>query len=470
MSASLNNTARALSVPGSASSHELERLWGFHVTAKPVGPICNLDCKYCFYLDKEKLYPTTSSWAMSGDVLESYIRQYIGAQEAPVISFAWQGGEPTLLGVNYFRKVVEFEKKYSNDKRIENTFQTNGVLLDDIWGEFLAQNRFLVGLSIDGPSHLHNCYRVNKGGQPTFNTVMRGLSYLKKHGVEFNTLTVVHHQNSRHPLEVYRFLKEVGSGFMQFIPVVERVDESPNHRGLILISPYSRRDAAVSEWSVEPLQFGKFLCAIFDEWVRRDVGRYFIQIFDVALESWVGMPQSLCVFRETCGAAMILEHNGDVYSCDHYVYPENRLGNIMECPLASLAGSEQQRRFGLAKRDTLPRYCRECEVRFACNGECPKHRFVHSPHGEAGLNYLCAGYKLFFKHIDPAMRYMANELVHQRSPANVMGWMRWQDTKAKAERPPGRNDPCPCASGRKFKKCCGRSVGSQSDKRAKEIP
>jgi uncharacterized protein len=423
MSTSLNSTERAPSVPGSTPSHELEQLPGFHVMAKPVGPICNLDCKYCFYLEKEKLYPATSSWAMPDDVLESYIRQYIEAQESPVISFAWQGGEPTLLGVNYFRKVVEFEKKHSNGKRIDNAFQTNGVLLDDLWGEFLAQNRFLVGLSIDGPSDLHDCYRVNKGGQPTFNAVMRGLNYLKKHGAEFNTLTVVHHQNSHRPLEVYRFLKEIGSGFMQFIPVVEGVDESPPLPGLILVSPHSRRDTSVSEWSVEPLQFGKFLCAIFDEWVRRDVSRYFIQIFDVALESWVGVPQSLCVFRETCGSAMALEHNGDVYSCDHYVYPENLLGNIMEQPLASLAGSEQQRQFGLAKGDRLPRYCRECEARFACNGECPKRRFIHSPHGETGLNYLCAGYKLFFKHIAPAMQYMANELLHQRPPANVMGWI-----------------------------------------------
>jgi uncharacterized protein len=423
MSASLNSTKGTPPAPGSTPPPEPVRLPGFQVMAKPTGPICNLDCKYCFYLEKEKLYPTTSSWAVPDDVLGSFIRQYIEAQEAPVITFAWQGGEPTLLGVDYFRKIVELEKKHSTGKRIENVFQTNGVLLDDKWGEFLARNRFLVGLSLDGSPGLHDCFRVDKSGRPTFNAVRRGLDCLKKHGVEFNTLTVVHRQNSLHPLEVYRFLKEVGSGFMQFIPAAERVDEGADPRGLTLTSPHSGRDGVVTEWSVEPLQFGKFLCAVFDEWVRRDVGRYFVQIFDVALESWVGRPQSLCVFSETCGAVMALEHNGDLYSCDHYVYPESRLGNIMERPLASLAGSEQQRWFGRAKHESLPRYCRECEVRFACNGECPKHRFARSPDGEEGLNYLCPGYKLFFKHIDPAMRYMANELHHRRPPANVMGWM-----------------------------------------------
>jgi len=426
--------------------------------AKPVGPLCNLNCRYCFYLEKENLYPATSSWAMPDDLLESFIPQYIEAQEASTISFAWQGGEPTLLGVDYFRKIIEMEKRYSNGKRIENTFQTNGVLLDDAWGEFLAENRFLVGLSIDGPTELHDCYRINRGNQPTFKLVLRGLGYLKKHGVEFNTLTVVHRKNSHHPLEVYRFLKEVGSGFVQFIPIVERVAEAPDRHGLILIGPHSSRKAAVSEWSVEPLQFGKFLCAIFDEWVRRDVGRYFVQIFDAALESWVGTPQSLCVFRETCGGAMAIEHNGDLYSCDHYVYPENRLGNIVEHSLATLVSSEQQRRFGLDKRDALPRYCQECEVRFACNGECPKRRFTRTPAGEWGLNYLCAGYRLFFKHIDLYMQFMASELRQGRPPANVMQMFQPHRQRAEPRSHLGRNDPCPCGSGRKYKRCCGANA------------
>ena len=431
---------------------------GFHIMAKPTGPLCNLDCHYCFYLEKEKLYPETSSWKMADDVLESHIRQYIEAQKAPVASFAWQGGEPTLLGVDYFRRVVELEKKYAGGKRIENAFQTNGILLDDAWGEFLAENKFLIGLSMDGPRHLHDRYRVDKGGQPSFDRTMRGLGFLKKHGVEFNTLTVVQKHNSARPLEVYRFLKEVGSGFIQFIPIVERVAAAPNRDGLVLISPSAPEQARVSDWSVEPLQYGKFLCAIFDEWVRNDVGTHFVQIFDVALGSWVGAPAGLCVVAETCGAAMAIEHNGDLYSCDHYVYPENKLGNIMDNPLASLVNSPQQQKFGSDKRDTLPRYCRECEVRFACNGECPKHRFIRSPDGEEGLNYLCAGYKLFVKHIDTYMRFMAGELEVQRAPANVMAWVRAQDAEAQIKRRPGRNAPCPCGSGKKYKKCCGQNA------------
>ena len=441
--------------PDLAGSPDGRRLPGFHIMTKPTGPVCNLDCKYCFYLEKEKLYPGKSDWRMPEDVLESFIRQYIEAQSGEVVTFAWQGGEPTLLGVDYFRKVVELQGKYLNGKRIENAFQTNGILLDDRWGEFLAENKFLVGLSIDGPKELHDRYRVDKGGQPTFNRVMRGLAYLKKHGVEFNTLTVVQRHNSRYPLDVYRFLKEAGSGFIQFIPIVERIAANTGPDGLVLIAPRAPQAATVSEWSVEALQYGKFLCRIFDEWVRNDVGRVYVQFFDVALEMWYGLPASLCIFRETCGDAMALEHNGDLYSCDHYVYPENKLGNIMEHPLESLVASAQQAKFGRDKRETLPRYCRECDVRFACNGECPKHRFIRTPDGEEGLNYLCAGYKLFFHHIDPYMQFMAEELRRQRAPANVMRWARLRDSNLSQSHPPGRNDPCPCGSGLKYKKCCG---------------
>ncbi len=433
---------------------------GFHVLAKPIGPICNLDCKYCFYLEKEKLYPAATGkaqWALPDEVLESYIRQYIEGQEVPVISFAWQGGEPTLLGVDYFRKVMALQSRYASGKRIENALQTNGVLLDDEWCQFLAENQFLVGLSIDGPQKLHDRYRLDKGGAPSFEKVMRGLGFLKKHGVEFNTLTVVQRHNSYHPLEVYRFLKEIGSRFMQFIPIVERVAEQPDPSGLVLISPDSEAKAAVTEWSVEALQFGKFLCAIFDEWVRNDVARIYVQLFDVALESWVGSEPSLCVFRRTCGDALVVEHNGDIYSCDHYVYPENLLGNIMEHPLAAMVDGTQQRKFGQDKLDTLPRYCLECEVRFACNGECPKHRFIRTPDGEPGLNYLCAGYKIFFNHVAPYMRFMADELAQERPPANVIEWVREKDLRASGRRHAGRNDPCPCGSGKKYKKCCGQS-------------
>ena len=434
-----------------------DSLRAFHIMTKPVGPICNMDCRYCFYLEKENLYPGKSNWKMPDDVLETYIRQYIEAQNAPGITFAWQGGEPTLLGVEYFQKIVELEKKYANGKRIENAFQTNGMLLDDRWGAFLSENKFLVGLSVDGPRELHDRYRVDKGGQPTFDRVMRGLGYLKKHGVEFNTLTAVQRHNSHHPLEVYRFLKEVGSGFIQFIPIVERIAKVPGPDGLVLIAPESEQPAKVSEWSVEAVQYGRFLSAIFDEWVRNDVGRIFVQLFDVALESWMNYPASLCVFRETCGSALAVEHNGDLYSCDHFVYPENKLGNIMDVPLETMVYSGQQQKFGQDKRDLLPRYCRECEVRFACNGECPKHRFIRTPDGEEGLNYLCAGYKMFFKHIDPYMQFMAGELLQQRAPANVMDWARTHDANTSVKTMPGRNDPCPCGSGRKYKRCCGAS-------------
>ncbi|MGD1063276.1 MAG: anaerobic sulfatase maturase [Terracidiphilus sp.] len=426
----------------------------FHVLAKPIGPICNLDCKYCFYLEKESLYPQVEKWAMRDDVLESYIRQYIEAHDTPVVNFAWQGGEPTLLGVDFFRRVVELEQRYANGKQIANAFQTNGVLLNDAWAEFFLEYQFLIGISIDGPRELHDAYRVDKGGQPTFDRVMRGIETMQRHKVDFNTLTTVHRANADSPLEVYRFLKENGSGFMQFIPIVERIAHQVTAEGLRLIPPDFAGPAKVAPWSVEPRQFGRFLCTIFDEWVRRDVGRTFVQLFDISLELWTGMEASLCIFRKQCGAALAIEHSGDLYSCDHFVYPENRLGNIMDSALAALAGSEQQQKFGEAKETTLPRYCRECDVRFACNGECPKHRFLTTPDGEPGLNYLCAGYKMFFHHIDPAMRFMASELAAERAPANVMRWVAEVDARARRGKT-GRNDLCPCGSGRKFKQCCG---------------
>ena len=430
---------------------------GFHVLTKPSGPICNLNCQYCFYLEKERLYPGTQDFAMPDAVLDTYVRSYIEAQDTPVVSFAWQGGEPTLLGVEFFEKAVRCQSRYANGRRIENAFQTNGVLLDDSWGEFLKQHDFLVGLSIDGPREMHDAYRVDKGGGATFDRVLRGLRVLQAHEVRFNTLTVVHRMNSEHPLEVYRFLKEIGSQYMQFIPVVERIAAEPDPGGLTLLAPDSGLRAVVAPWSVEPRQYGQFLTAIFDEWVRHDVARSFVQIFDVALELWMGLAPALCVFRRTCGSALALEHNGDLYSCDHYVYPENRLGNIMDQPLASLVRSQAQVRFGEDKNDRLPRYCRECDVRFACNGECPKHRFIQTPDGEPGLNYLCEGYKHFFRHIDPYMQYMASELRQQRPPANVMQWARQRDLRSAGRRDPGRNEPCPCGSGKKYKKCCLRN-------------
>ena len=398
----------------------------FHVMTKPIGPLCNLDCKYCFYLEKEKLFPANEKFRMSDEVLEAYIRQYIEAQKVPEVSFAWQGGEPTLLGVDFFRKVVALQKKYAGGRAIHNALQTNGTLLDDEWGEFLAQHKFLVGVSIDGPPKLHDTYRVNKNGRPTYAEVIRGIRLLQKHGVEFNTLTVVNRVNSRKPLEVYRFLKQIGSGFIQLIPLVERLaDDEARRLGLDLATPprVDEPDARmpVTDWSVEPDQYGKFLTAIFDEWVQRDVGRVFVQLFDVALGNWFGGQGGLCVFNENCGSALAMEHNGDVYSCDHYVYPRYKLGNLLNADLAAMAASPAQREFGQAKSATLPAYCRSCEVRFACHGECPKHRFLRTPEGDPGLNYLCRAYKRFFTHVDPAMKQMAALIRSGRPAAEIMG-------------------------------------------------
>lgn len=410
----------------SQSPTEARPVRAFHVMTKPIGPLCNLDCKYCFYLEKEKLFPTNENFKMSDEVLETYVRQYIDSQNVPEVSFAWQGGEPTLLGVEFFRKVVALQKKYSNGKRIQNALQTNGTLLDDEWGEFLSSNGFLVGLSVDGPAKLHNAYRVDKKGRATYDEVLRGLRLLKKHGVDFNTLTVVNRANARHPLDVYRFLRDIGSGFIQFIPLVERLaDVEATKLGLDLALPPQAdeegdRRMPVTDWSVEPKQYGEFLCAIFDEWVRRDVGRTYVQLFDVTIGNWMGQGGGLCVFSENCGTALAMEHNGDVYSCDHYVYPRYKLGNILNASLGELVSSDFQRRFGRDKSTTLPRYCRECEVRHLCHGECPKHRFIRTPEGEPGLNYLCRAYKMFFQHSAPAMQRMAELLRVGRAPAEIM--------------------------------------------------
>jgi len=392
----------------------------FHVLTKPIGPICNLDCQYCFYLEKQKLYPDEQRWQMPDDVLAEYVRQYIQSQAAPEIHFAWQGGEPTLLGVDFFRKTVALQQQFAGGKTISNALQTNGTLLDDEWCEFLAANKFLVGLSIDGPRELHDQYRPDKGGKPTYDAVMRGLELLKKHHVEFNTLTVVNRANSQRPLEVYSFLRNIGSRYIQFIPVVERKAATTTAGlGLDFAAPFEA-ESPVTEWSVDATQYGRFLCAIFDEWVRRDVGETFVQLFDVALENWAGVGSSLCVFAEKCGSALAMEHNGDLYSCDHYVYPQFHLGNIMNSSLGEMVQSDAQKKFGSDKLDSLPRYCRECEVRFACNGECPKHRFIKTPDGEAGLNYLCPAYKQFFKHIDPYMRMMVQLLEAGRGAPDIM--------------------------------------------------
>ena len=412
---------------------------------KPRGAICNLDCKYCYFLKKEALFPG-SDFRMSDAVLEEYTRQYIVAQPQPEVSFAWQGGEPTLMGLEFFRKAVEYQAKYRKPgMRILNSLQTNAVTLDEEWCRFFREHQFLLGVSLDGPREQHDAYRIDKGGQPTFERVMRGLRLLQAQGVEYNILTTVHAANADHPLTVYRFLRdEVGARYLQFIPIVERDNESGYQEGNI-----------VTDRSVRAEGYGDFLMAIFDEWVRHDVGRVFVQIFDVALAAWAGERAGLCVFEETCGAALAIEHNGAVYSCDHYVEPNYFVGNIVDIPLSEIVISEPQRRFGEAKRDTLPQYCRDCEVRFVCNGGCPKNRIIRTPAGEPGLNYLCAGYRAFFNHIDEPMRYMAAQLRQQRPPATVIAYMRDKDEAlANAYQVAGRNDPCPCGSGQKYKRCC----------------
>ncbi|MCZ7570005.1 MAG: anaerobic sulfatase maturase [Ardenticatenaceae bacterium] len=419
----------------------------FHVMTKPRGAICNLACKYCYFLSKELLYPG-SRFRMAQDLLGRYIRQYIAAQNAPEVTFTWQGGEPTLMGLDFFRLAVELQEKHRPPgMTVYNSLQTNAVTLDDEWCRFFKAHNFLIGVSLDGPRDLHDAYRVDQGDRPTFDRVMRGLTRVQQHGVEFNVLTTVHAANADHPLKVYRFLRdEVRARYLQFIPIVERDNSTGFQEG-----------DTVTGRSVGADQYGRFLTAVFDEWVRRDVGRVFVQIFDVALNAWFGRPPGLCIFEETCGTALALEHNGDLYSCDHFVEPKYRLGNLTEEDLLPMVASDRQRRFGLDKRDCLPAYCRRCDVRFICNGGCPKDRFILTPGGEPGLNYLCAGFKAFFHHIDAPMRYMAQALREGRAPATVMASMAAQDQIALERRfaAARRNEPCPCGSGKKFKRCHG---------------
>ncbi len=422
----------------------------FHVLGKPSGATCNLDCTYCFFLTKEKLYPD-SRFRMTDDLLETYIRQLIESQRAPEVTISWQGGEPTLMGLDFFKRAMDYVQQYSRPGvTVQHTMQTNGILLNEAWCDFFHEHNFLIGLSLDGPQAMHDTYRVDKGGAPTFHKVLRAARLLQENKVEFNILTTVNAANADHPLEVYRFLRdEVGTDFMQFIPIVERINE----QGEIGFQEGNQ----VSERSVKPEQWGTFLITIFDEWVRRDVGTVFVQMFDAALASWYGAPPALCIFAETCGNALALEHNGDLYSCDHFVEPKYLLGNIKKKHMIELVASDQQRQFGLHKRDSLPRYCRECEVRFACHGECPKNRFIETPDGEPGLNYLCAGYKAFFIHVDKPMRTMTELLRRNRAPAEVMLVLVTEEAQLqKAFAKAGRNDPCPCGSGRKFKQCHGR--------------
>jgi uncharacterized protein len=390
----------------------------FHLLAKPTGAACNLDCKYCFFLSKEMLYPG-SRFRMSNELLKTYIRQLLEAHPQTEVTINWQGGEPTLMGLDFFQRSVDNAEKYkSPGQKVLYTIQTNGTKIDRDWAVFFKQHNFLVGLSVDGPKEFHDAYRVNKGGQGSFNQVMRGWEILMQHGVDVNILSTVNAANADHPLEVYHFFREeLKAQYMQFIPIVERVttetlalanqgwsDRLGAERPL-----YTQEGELVTERSVKAEQYGNFLIAIFDEWVQRDVGKVFVQSFDVALANWLGQP-SLCIFQPTCGESLVLEHNGDLYSCDHFVEPSFLLGNIRKTHMLDLVSSDQQKKFGQDKFDTLPEYCRQCEVLFACHGECPRNRFIHTPDGESGLNYLCAGYKLFFNHVERPMRVMADLL------------------------------------------------------------
>jgi len=378
--------------------------------AKPRGAICNLGCEYCYYLPKKALYPG-GTFRMSNQVLKSYVRQYIAAQQVPQVHFAWQGGEPTLMGLDFFRRVVGYQKEAARPgMRIENAIQTNGTLLNDDWCRFFAENHFLVGISLDGPREMHDVYRKDKGNRGTFDRVIHGIRLLKDYQVDFNILTCVSAANAEKPLEVYHFLRdEVGAEFIQFIPIVEW--ERPTD---------PQKERKLSERSVNGEQYGYFLNSIFDDWLAHDLSKIFVQIFDTSFGHWIGAPGGLCVFQETCGLALVTEHNGDVYSCDHFVEPDCYLGNMLKTPLAEMVGSEKQRQFGLAKRNSLPQYCRSCSFLFACNGGCPKDRTDITPDGEPGLNHLCSGFKTFFAHVDSPFRIMANLIRQHRPMTDVM--------------------------------------------------
>jgi uncharacterized protein len=434
-----------------------------HVLAKPSGATCNLACSYCFFLDKELLYPS-SNFRMSEETLQAYIQQLIQSHRSSEVTVAWQGGEPTLMGVDFYRKAIEYQEKYRiPGMTFENTMQTNGTLLDDEWCQFFKENNFLIGLSLDGPKRFHDAHRVDKGSQGTFDKVMRGLRLLQKHQVEYNILVTVNRVTGDYPREIYHFLRdEVGTSWIQFIPVIERVN--PDGYNIFNVGN------TVTNRSVRPEQFGRFLIQVFDEWIRDDVGKVFVQTFEAAARSWMGMSSSgMCVFDETCGYGLALEHNGDLYSCDHFVEPDYLLGNIKQEHMLQMVSSEDQTQFGLDKRETLPQYCLDCDVRFACHGECPKNRFIKTPDGEPGLNYLCAGYKGFFHRINEPLKVLSMLMRSGRPASDVMSIVAEREahlpeafTRAAAE------DDCPCGSQMRFNECHGWQPPKRSRRRRSE--
>ena len=389
-----------------------------YVMLKPAGAHCNLACKYCYYLEKNKLYPTAQRHLMSDEMLELFTREYIEAQTMNQVLFTWHGGEPLLRSIDFYRKALSLQQKYAGGRRIDNVIQTNGTLLTDEWCEFFAQNHWLVGISIDGPQPDHDHYRLTAAGKPSWKKVMQGIKLLKKHGVEWNAMAVVNAYNANHPLEFYRFFKENGCQFLQFTPIVERLTRHEDGRTLASLA--DKDEISLSEASVAPEQWGYFLCAIFDEWVRKDVGKIFVEIFDCTLANWMGISPGICAYSKECGHAGVMEHNGDVYSCDHFVFPEYKLGNIRDHSLIDMLYGEQQQEFSRLKHSSLPRQCKECDMEFACHGECPKNRFMKDKYGDSGLNYLCPGYYHYYQHVAPYMDYMKQELMSQRPPSNIM--------------------------------------------------
>ena len=389
-----------------------------YVMLKPAGAHCNLACKYCYYLEKNKLYPTAQRHLMSDEMLEQFTREYIEAQTMNQVLFTWHGGEPLLRSIDFYRKALSLQQKYAGGRCIDNVIQTNGTLLTDEWCEFFAQNHWLVGISIDGPQPDHDHYRLTAAGKPSWKKVMQGIKLLKKHGVEWNAMAVVNAYNANHPMEFYRFFKENGCQFLQFTPIVERLTRHEDGRTLASLA--DKNEIPLSEASVTPEQWGYFLSAIFDEWVRKDVGKIFVEIFDCTLANWMGISPGICAYSKECGHAGVMEHNGDVYSCDHFVFPEYKLGNIRDHSLIDMLYGEQQQEFSRLKHSSLPRQCKECDMEFACHGECPKNRFMKDKYGDSGLNYLCPGYYHYYQHVAPYMDYMKQELMSQRPPSNIM--------------------------------------------------
>ncbi|WP_044123378.1 anaerobic sulfatase-maturation protein [Hallella bergensis] len=393
-----------------------------YIMLKPVGAHCNMACDYCYYLEKSMLYAQVPRHVMSEELLERFTKEYIESQTMNQVLFTWHGGETMMRPVSFYRKAIEFQKRYANGRQIDNVIQTNGTLLTDEWCEFLKENRWLVGISIDGPQEFHDEYRSTRTGKPTWTKVMQGIRLLKKHGVEWNAMAVVNDFNADYPLEFYNFFKENGCTYLQFAPIVERLVEHADGRHLAHMKDGA--DAPLADFSVTAEQWGTFLCSIFDEWVRHDVGKTYVQLFDATLANWVGVAPGVCILAKECGHAGVMEFNGDIYSCDHFVFPEYKLGNIYQQSIIEMLYGEQQSRFSMLKHQSLPRQCKECEFEFACHGECPKNRFINDRYGNAGLNYLCKGYLKYFRHVAPYMDFMKKEYQNQRPPANVMDAVR----------------------------------------------